>query len=374
MDEKSRERYFLIKNDLYELTINFMYQTFRLDLLDPLTSTKIKPNEKKYIICSDFSAYKIADFENLEEIDKDTLSRISILLTKQILRFKYGNAEVISIIENYEKAYDRWKLNNSSKEETKECKLDDVILDKEIKEDVLSTINFVKNMEKYKEIGCELPSGILLEGSPGTGKTLLAKSIASESNMNFKSIVASDFLGKYVGESSKKVQKIFDELKNKGGGILFIDELDAIGQDRDADDNKEYRSALNKLLSCMNEASDNNIIVIGATNLVEQLDKALMREGRFDKVINIPLPSYELRIELFKLYVNKLKHEDDINYELLAELTEGQTGAFIHTVCNHSGIYAVDKGLCKVNQGCLLHMIERMVRDKKVKKSTIGFK
>ena len=150
MDEKSRKRYFLIKNDLYELTINFMYQTFRLDLLDPLTSTKIKPNEKKYIICSDFSAYKIADFENLEEIDKDTLSRISILLTKQILRFKYGNAEVISIIENYEKAYDRWKLNNSSKEETKECKLDDVILDKEIKEDVLSTINFVKNMEKYK--------------------------------------------------------------------------------------------------------------------------------------------------------------------------------------------------------------------------------
>ena len=374
MDEKSRKRYFLIKNDLYELTINFMYQTFRLDLLDPLTSTKIKPNEKKYIICSDFSAYKIADFENLEEIDKDTLSRISILLTKQILRFKYGNAEVISIIENYEKAYDRWKLNNSSKEETKECKLDDVILDKEIKEDVLSTINFVKNMEKYKEIGCELPSGILLEGSPGTGKTLLAKSIASESNMNFKSIVASDFAEKYVGESSKKVQKIFDDLKNKGGGILFIDEIDAIGVNREGDDNKEYRSAMNKLLSCMNEASDDKIIVIGATNLVEQLDPALIREGRFDKVITIPLPSYELRIELFKLYVGKLKHEKDINYELLARMTEGKTGAFIHTVCNHSGIYAVDKGLRKVNQGCLLHIIERMVRDKKVKKSTIGFK
>ena len=124
----------------------------------------------------------------------------------------------------------------------------------------------------------------------------------------------------------------------------------------------------------MNEASDNKIIVIGATNLVEQLDPALIREGRFDKVITIPLPSYELRIELFKLYVDKLKHEKDINYELLAEITEGQTGAFIHTVCNHSGIYAVDKGLRKVNQGCLLHIIERMIRDKKVKKSTIGFK
>lgn len=374
MDEKLKEKYFLIKNDLYKLTINFMRQTFALDLLDPLTSTKIKPNVKKYIICSDFSAYQIADFESLEEIDKNTLSRISTVLMKQILRFKYGNAEPMPIIEDYEKAYDRWKLNNTSKKETKECKLDDVILDKEIKEDVLSTINFVKNMEKYKEIGCELPSGILLEGSPGTGKTLLAKSIASESNMNFKSIVASDFAEKYVGESSKKVQKIFDDLKNKGGGILFIDEIDAIGVNREGDDNKEYRSAMNKLLSCMNEASDNKIIVIGATNLVEQLDPALIREGRFDKVITIPLPSYELRVELFKLYVNKLKHEDDINYESLAEITEGQTGAFIHTVCNHSGIYAVDKGLHKINQSCLLHTIERMVRDKKVKKSTIGFK
>ena len=136
--------------------------------------------------------------------------------------------------------------------------------------------------------------------------------------MNFKSIVASDFAEKYVGESSKKVQKIIDDLKNKGGGILFIDEIDAIGVNREGDDNKEYRSAMNKLLSCMNEASDNKIIVIGATNLVEQLDPALIREGRFDKVITIPLPSYELRVELFKLYVNKLKHEDDINYELLA--------------------------------------------------------
>ena len=151
----------------------------------------------------------------------------------------------------------------------------------EIKEDVLSTINFVKNMEKYKEIGCELPSGILLEGSPGTGKTLLAKSIASESNMNFKSIVASDFLDKYVGESSKRVQEVFDNLNNKGGGLLFIDEIDAIGINREGDDNKEYRSAMNKLLSCMNDASENSIIVIGATNLVEQLDPALIREGRF---------------------------------------------------------------------------------------------
>ena len=374
MDEKNRKRYFLANEDLYQLTVDFECLLFAFEKLNLLISTKLKPDIEECILISDFSAYQFIDYEELENSNKDTLTRIAILLCKQILKFKYGESMSIPIIEDYEKAYDRWKLNNISKKETKECKLDDVILDKEIKEDVLSTINFVKNMEKYKEIGCELPSGILLEGSPGTGKTLLAKSIASESNMNFKSIVASDFAEKYVGESSKKVQKIFDDLKNKGGGILFIDEIDAIGVNREGDDNKEYRSAMNKLLSCMNEASDNKIIVIGATNLVEQLDPALIREGRFDKVITIPLPSYELRVELFKLYVGKLKHEKDINYELLAKITEGKTGAFIHTVCNHSGIYAVDKGLCKVNQGCLLHTIERMVRDKKVKKSTIGFK
>lgn len=374
MDEKSRKRYFLANDDLYQLTVDFECLLFAFEKLNILTSTRLKPNLEECILISDFSAYQFIDYEELETSNRDTLTRIAILLCKQILKFKYGESMGIPIIENYEKAYTRWKENNSKKKEIKEYKIDDVILEDEVKEDVLSTINFVKNMEKYKEIGCELPSGILLEGSPGTGKTLLAKSIASESNMNFKSIVASDFLDKYVGESSKRVQEVFDNLKNKGGGLLFIDEIDAIGVNRGGDDNKEYRSAMNKLLSCMNEASDNNIIVIGATNLAEQLDPALIREGRFDKVITIPLPSYELRVELFKLYVGKLKHEDDINYELLAEITEGQTGAFIHTVCNHSGIYAVDKGLRKVNQGCLLHMIERMVRDKKVKKSTIGFK
>lgn len=374
MDEKNRKRYFLVNDDLYQLTVDFECLLFAFEKLSFLTSTKLKPDLEESILISDFSAYQFTDYEELETSNKDTLTRIAILLCKQILKFKYGKSMGIPIIENYEKAYTRWKENNSSKKETKEYKIDDVILEDEVKEDVLSTINFVKNMEKYKEIGCELPSGILLEGSPGTGKTLLAKSIASESNMNFKSIVASDFLDKYVGESSKRVQEVFDNLKNKGGGLLFIDEIDAIGVNRGGDDNKEYRSAMNKLLSCMNEASDNKIIVIGATNLVEQLDPALIREGRFDKVITIPLPSYELRIELFKLYVDKLKHEKDINYELLAEITEGQTGAFIHTVCNHSGIYAVDKGLHKVNQGCLLHIIERMIRDKKVKKSTIGFK
>lgn len=379
-NEERRVKYLLVNDDCYELVVDFKLLIFSLAKLDPNTSTKDIPQESDCVLSSNFSILQFATYEELLDYHKNLLTGIAITLSKQFLQFKYQDDNpyytAIPVIDSYNRAFERWERNVKKQDkEIKECKLENVILEEDIKEDILQTINFVKNIEKYKEIGATFPSGILLEGEPGTGKTLVAKSIANESNMNFMHTVASDFAEKYVGQSAKHVEKIFKELKDKGGGVLFIDEIDAIGGKRDSgDDNKEYRSCLNKLLACMSDASENNIIVIGATNVKEQLDPALIREGRFDKVITIPLPSYELRVELFKLYVGKLKHEKDIDYELLAKITEGKNGAFIHTVCNHSGIYAVDKGLRKVNQGCLLHTIERMVRDKKVKKSTIGFK
>ena len=242
------------------------------------------------------------------------------------------------------------------------------------KPDILSTINFVKNIDKYLEIGCTVPSGILLEGPPGTGKSLCAKTIASETNMNFKSIVASDLVQKYVGDSAKRIGKEFEDLAKAGGGVLFIDEIDAIGVQRSSsDENKEYRAALNKLLDCMANASEQNIIVICATNIKDQLDPALIREGRIDKVINIPLPDFDSRIELFKLYINKLKHEEDMNYLELARLTKGKSGAFIAACCNHAGIYAVDEGASKVNYGHVMHVLRRMIDKRDNNETTIGF-
>lgn len=194
--------------------------------------------------------------------------------------------------------------------------------------------------------------------------------------MNFTSVVGSDLVQKYVGESAKKVAEIFDELIKKGGGVLFIDEIDAIGAKRESsEDNKEYRACLNKLLACMSDAAENNIIVIGATNIAEQLDPALIREGRIDQIINVPLPNYDSRVELFKLYIGKLKHEDDMDYAELAEKTEGKSGAFIASVCNHSGMYAVDQGCRKVKYEHVLHSMEKMLRDNKEKenKKPIGF-
>ena len=125
----------------------------------------------------------------------------------------------------------------------------------------------------------------------------------------------------------------------------------------------------------MSDASENNIIVIGATNVKEQLDPALIREGRFDLIINIPLPDFKSRVELFELYVGKLKHEENIDYELLAEKSEGKSGAFISSVCNHSGILAVDRGFTEVNQEHLEQAIDKMLRDNKSEKNNniIGF-
>lgn len=377
MRETERIKYLLVNNNCYRLTVDFKLMRFTLEKLSPYSEIN-KPESEDLILTSTFTASSFVSFEDLYEYDKNLFVGISINLSKQVLYAKHkGNdtyLPAIAILDSYLKVLERWERTPKENGKIKECKLENVVLEDETKEDILRTINFIKNMDKYKEMGCTLPSGILLEGEPGTGKTLIAKTIASESNMNFEHVVASDFAQKYVGESAKHVEKIFKSVKDKGGGVIFIDELDAIGGNRDSgDDNKEYRSCLNKLLACMSEASENNIIVIGATNVVDQLDPALIREGRIDQVINIPLPNFESRVKLFKLYVGKLKHEDDVDYELLAEKSDGKSGAFISSVCNHAGMYAVDKGFTKVKEEHLEYMMNKMVRDNKDEGNVIGF-
>ena len=381
--ETSREKYFLVKDQCYKLVIDYRHFMFYLYSLDFELSTATCDRISECVFSNEFVLGDLTTFEELTISQKNALARTAISAIRQVLEFKYNKnvgrkqqREPIIVHMEYEYAYEGWVKNNNVKEDLEVCKLEDVILDGETKEDILRTINFVKNMKDYLEIGCKLPSGILLEGPPGTGKTLISKTIASEGKMNFTSVVGSDLVQKYVGESAKKVAAIFDELKKKGGGVLFIDEIDAIGAKREnADDNKEYRACLNKLLACMSDAAEDNIIVIGATNIAEQLDPALIREGRIDQIINVPLPNYDSRVDLFKLYVGKLKHEDDMDYAELAEKTEGKSGAFIASVCNHAGMYAVDHGCKKVKYEHVLHTLEKMARENKEdkKEKTIGF-
>ena len=383
-EELSRERFYVVNDLCYKIVINYKYFTMYMYELDAELSTDETPTIKECIFSSEFTISDTVKFEELTSVPKNSIQRTATSIARQFLDFRFNAGKslkekiYINIHLDYASARKQWKEKSvlAKSIDCEKCKLEDVILDAETKEDILRTINFVKNMKDYLEIGCKLPSGILLEGPPGTGKTLISKTIASEGKMNFTSVVGSDLVQKYVGESAKKVAAIFDELIKKGGGVLFIDEIDAIGAKRESsEDNKEYRACLNKLLACMSDAAENNIIVIGATNIAEQLDPALIREGRIDQIINVPLPNYDSRVELFKLYIGKLKHEDDMDYAELAEKTEGKSGAFIASVCNHSGMYAVDQGCKKVKYEHVLHSMEKMLRDNKEKdnKKPIGF-
>lgn len=383
-EELSRERFYVVNDLCYKIVINYKYFTMYMYELDAELSTDEIPTVKECIFSSEFTISDTVKFEELTSAQKNSIQRTATSVARQFLDFRFNAGKslkdkiYINIHLDYASARKQWKEKSvlAKSIDCEKCKLEDVILDAETKEDILRTINFVKNMKDYLEIGCKLPSGILLEGPPGTGKTLISKTIASEGKMNFTSVVGSDLVQKYVGESAKKVAAIFDELIKKGGGVLFIDEIDAIGAKRESsEDNKEYRACLNKLLACMSDAAENNIIVIGATNIAEQLDPALIREGRIDQIINVPLPNYDSRVELFKLYIGKLKHEDDMDYAELAEKTEGKSGAFIASVCNHSGMYAVDQGCKRVKYEHVLHSMEKMLRDNKEKenKNPIGF-
>ena len=251
------------------------------------------------------------------------------------------------------------KTNNK-----KEVGLDAVILDVETKKSILRTINFIKKKEKYEAIGAVLPKGILLYGEPGTGKTLIGQTIAKETNYNFKLISASSLLGQYVGSSAKNIRDCFDELRKKGNSILFLDELDAIGMKRNSDENsKEYRSCLNELLAQISNEANSNIIVMATTNRPEDLDEALLRPGRFDLKIEIKKPDKEQRVKIFELYFNKVKHSEDLDLELLAEETDGETGAFIFTLINGSAIRAVDEDFEEVHMEHILDELKTMTNN-----------
>ena len=293
------------------------------------------------------------------------------LLTKKILRLKYGNETPISMYSTGYEAVDKLIANKGDTNKAKNKKevgLDGAILDGETKKAILRTINFVKKRDLYVDMGCTLPGGILLFGEPGTGKSLMAEVIARESNYKFKFVCASELLGQYVGSSASNIRKIFDELK-KENSILYIDEIDAVGSKRQDDDNsKEYRSALNQLLSCMSDPQYDKIVVMASTNIPEQLDPALTREGRFDLKVEIKKPDKQMRIDLFKLYVGKLKHDEDIDFELLADETDGQVGAFIATLCNFAGMRAVDEGCSVTTMEHILAELDNMTNNSLAKK------
>jgi len=235
----------------------------------------------------------------------------------------------------------------------------------EIFEECTEVVSYLKNDTIYKAAGAEIPRGILLEGSPGTGKTLLAKAIASEADANFISIAASEFVELFVGMGAAKVRALFKKARDNKPCILFIDEIDAVGRQRGAGinmANDEREQTLNQLLAEMDGFADNEgILIIAATNRKDVLDAALLRPGRFDRIINVPLPDKESRKAIFKVHSANKKLSEEINMELVAELTNGFSGAQIKNLLNEAAIYAAKKGETIIKEIDILDSLDKLL-------------
>ena len=205
----------------------------------------------------------------------------------------------------------------------------------------------LKKPELFKSIGIEPPKGVLLYGPPGTGKTLLAKAVAHETEASFIRIIGSELVQKFIGEGARLVREIFNLAKQKAPTILFIDELDAIGSQRlkiATSGDREVQRTLMQLLSELDGFElRGDVKIIGATNRVDILDPALLRPGRFDRMIEFPIPTEEAREAIFKIHTRKLAVEDGVNFKKLVNLTEGATGADIKAICTEAGMFAIRK-------------------------------
>ena len=234
------------------------------------------------------------------------------------------------------------------------------------KEEVQEIVDFLKNPKKYTVLGGKIPKGALLVGSPGTGKTLLAKAVAGEAKVPFFSLSGSDFVEMFVGVGASRVRDLFKQATEKSPSIIFIDEIDAIGRARGKNNitgsNDERENTLNQLLTEMDGfGTDTNVIVLAATNRADVLDKALMRAGRFDRQIYVDLPDLNERREIFKVHLKPLKVIKTLDVDFLAKQTPGFSGADIANVCNEAALIAARKNKKSVGKQDFLDAVDRIV-------------
>ncbi len=236
----------------------------------------------------------------------------------------------------------------------------------EAKQEVMEIVDFLKNPEKYTNLGGKIPKGALLVGSPGTGKTLLAKAVAGEAQVPFFSLSGSDFVEMFVGVGASRVRDLFKQAKEKAPCIIFIDEIDAIGRARGRNSmvggNDERENTLNQLLVEMDGfGTDSGIIIMAATNRADVLDNALLRPGRFDRQIYVDMPDINERNEIFKVHLKPIKLEEGIDINFLAKQTPGFSGADIANLCNEAALIAARKGNESVTKQDFLDAVDRII-------------
>ena len=234
------------------------------------------------------------------------------------------------------------------------------------KQEVAEIVEFLKNPEKFTELGGKIPKGALLIGPPGTGKTLLAKAVAGEADVPFFSMSGSDFVEMFVGVGASRVRDVFRQAKEKAPCIIFIDEIDAVGRARSKSPatggNDERENTLNALLTEMDGFGTNSgVIVLAATNRVDMLDKALLRAGRFDRQIHVDLPDLAERKAIFNVHLRPLKKDDTVDVDFLARHTPGFSGADIANVCNEAALIAARHNSTHVGKQDFLNAVDRII-------------
>ena len=247
----------------------------------------------------------------------------------------------------------------------------DVAGEDEAKESLVEVVDFLHNPQKYSKIGAKLPKGALLVGPPGTGKTLLAKAVAGEAHVPFFSLTGSDFIELYVGVGASRVRDLFKEATKNAPCIVFIDEIDAIGRSRDSKyggGNEEREQTLNQLLSEMDGFdSSKGILILGATNRPEILDKALLRPGRFDRRIIVDKPDLKGRVEILKVHAKDVKMDETVDLDAIALATSGAVGSDLANMINEAAINAVKEGREFVSQKDLFAAVEQVLVGKEKK-------
>lgn len=271
------------------------------------------------------------------------------------------------------------KAANTLKKETTDTTFDDVAGMDEVKVEVREIVDFLKNAGKYTRLGAKIPKGVILIGPPGTGKTLLAKAVAGEADVPFFSMSGSEFVEMFVGVGASRVRDLFKKAKQSAPSIIFIDEVDAIGQSRSKamsfQSNDEKENTLNQLLTEMDGFGANTgVIVLAATNRGEVLDRALLRPGRFDRQIYLELPTKLERKAIFEVHIKPLKLAPDIDLEVLSAQTPGFSGADIANICNEAALIAARRNKSSIEMKDFFDAMDRVIAGLEKKSKIISEK
>lgn len=328
-------------------------QAHRKEILDNTPNTK----EKNFTYT----------YETRENWGRDLLSYllpfviiivIWIFIMRRVSGGGGGGGQIFNIGKSKAQLFDKEKSTNVT--------FNDVAGLEGAKEEIQEIVDFLKNPKKYTELGAKIPKGALLVGSPGTGKTLLAKAVAGEAQVPFFSLSGSDFVEMFVGVGASRVRDLFRQAKEKAPCIIFIDEIDAIGRARGKNPsmgaNDERENTLNQLLTEMDGFGTNSgVIILAATNRADILDRALMRAGRFDRQIYVDLPDLNERKEIFKVHLRPIKSDPNLDVDFLARQTPGFSGADIANICNEAALIAARKKKGIVEKQDFLDAVDRII-------------